>query len=127
MMSDATSNAFADGLAKGVVRVRTCAMCGITQTLDPRFCAHCGSSDLAWTETDGRGRVHSLTEVHRAPSPAYRALAPYMLVLVDLDDGGRMMGHGAPGLAIGTAVTASVCEEAGQRFVRFAATQERGA
>ena len=33
------------------------------------------------------------TLVHRAPSEEFRAIAPYRIVLVDLADGIRVMGH----------------------------------
>jgi uncharacterized OB-fold protein len=40
----------------------------------------------------------------RAPSPEWKAIAPYAMVLVDLQEGIRILAHGVPGLAIGDAV-----------------------
>jgi uncharacterized protein len=34
---------------------------------------------------EGKGEVHSYNEVHHAIQPAFKAVAPYMLLLVDLD------------------------------------------
>jgi uncharacterized OB-fold protein len=48
------------------------------------------ASDLEWVEASGAGRVHSFTVVHRAP-PDYRDEVPYVVALVDLDEGVRMM------------------------------------
>ena len=56
----------------------------------------------------GGGRVHSHSIVHRAPSPAFRERVPYVVALVDLEEGPRMManivGDDALEVAIGDAV-----------------------
>jgi uncharacterized OB-fold protein len=41
-------------------------------------------------DASGAGRVHSFTVVHRAPNE-YRDEAPYVVALVDLAEGVRMM------------------------------------
>jgi hypothetical protein len=41
------------------------------------------------------------------------------LVLVDLDEGPRLMGHGEAGLAIGDRVAAGTFEHAGQTVLLF--------
>ena len=38
----------------------------------------------------GRGTIATFTVVHRAPTPAYQAEAPYALAYVELDEGPRM-------------------------------------
>jgi uncharacterized OB-fold protein len=40
----------------------------------------------------------------RASSPEWKAVAPYPIVLVDLDEGLRVMAHATSGLAIGERV-----------------------
>jgi uncharacterized OB-fold protein len=50
--------------------------------------------------------------VARAPSEELRALAPYLIILIDAEEGFRIMGHGDKSLRIGDAVVV--------RFVRFA-------
>ncbi len=52
--------------------------------------------------------VHACTRIHRAPSDAFRALSPYHVVLVDLDEGFRAMGHGEAALVIGDRVCCTV-------------------
>ena len=63
--------------------------------------------------------MHALTVVTRAPAEEFRALAPYTLVLVTLDEGPRVMGHGAPGLTIGQVVQAGGFAHAGRQLIRF--------
>ncbi len=76
------------------------------------FCPHCGSQTIEDRRASGRGTVHAVTLVTRAPSAELRAHAPYLVVLVDAEEGFRLMGHGEPDLRIGDAVEAT--------FVRFA-------
>ena len=55
----------------------------------------------------------------RAPSEAFRALAPYAIVLVGLSEGVRVMAHGSLDLAIGDRVHFSLRTVAGQPLPYF--------
>lgn len=70
-----------------------------------------GDTDLEWIETMGLGTVYSLTWISQKP-PA----EPYNVVLVDLDEGARLMsrvdGASAQSLRIGSRVRAQIIEEA---------------
>jgi uncharacterized protein len=110
---------FVEGLARGVVRYQCCATCGSAQTLTRSACSGCGGLDLPWRDAAGTGTVYASTVVHRAPSEAWRALAPYTLVLVDLDEGPRVMAHGAAGLLIGERVQARIRLHAGRHLLTF--------
>ncbi len=87
---DAVSQPFWEGIAEGVLRLQRCGACGRHVFYPRTVCPHCGSGAVAWVEATGAGRVHSFTVVHRAPAP-YRDEAPYVVALVDLDEGVRMM------------------------------------
>lgn len=118
-LTDACSAPYRDGLAHGVLRYQRCAACGQATSLARTACPHCGAQALAWHDARGTGRVQAVTVVTRAPADAFRALVPYTLVLVDLDEGARVMGHGMPGLRIGDAVRAAFFQPAGQPLPRF--------
>ena len=113
------SDAFEAGLAQGVVCVERCLECGYEQSLDPMACERCGSLDLIWEDGRAIGVVHAVTHVHRAPTPAFRDLQPYTIVLVVLDGGARIMGHAAPAVAIGDRVKAEVFWHDGSPIIRF--------
>ena len=119
MSTSLLSKPFTDGLAQGVLRYQRCERCGAAQRLARYACTACGESTLGWHDAAGTGRVFSLTEVKRAPTDAFKAMAPYTLVLVDLDEGARLMGHGRAGMAIGDRVRASVFTLDGQPLIRF--------
>ncbi len=110
---------FVEGLAQHALRFQRCADCEAAQTLARYACTNCGSSRLAWNTAAGTGSVHAVTVVSRAPSDEFRALAPYTLVLVTLDEGPRLMGHALPGVQIGQRVAAGFFEHHGRVLLRF--------
>ena len=112
---------FTDGLRDGVLRYQHCTACGGAQTLARYACQHCGERGaLQWRDAAGAATVSAVTVVARAPSDAFRALAPYTLVIVQLDEGPRLMGHATPGVCIGDRVFAGFFEHQGRTLVRFA-------
>jgi len=53
-------------------------------------CPHCLGDDWRWEPVSGRGTVHSFTVDRVGHVPALRALAPYAVAIVELDEGPRM-------------------------------------
>jgi len=82
-----------------------CPACSARWYFRRDFCPRCGAESVLDESARGTGTVYSATLVARAPTDAWRAFAPYMIVLVDLDEGVRVMAHGVPSLAIGDRVT----------------------
>ena len=115
----ALSTPFTDGLRAGVVRYQRCAACGHAQTLARHACQRCGCEDLLWHDAGGGATVRAVTVVARAPSEQFRPLVPYTLVIVELDEGPRLMGHAAPGVRIGQRVRAGFFEHLGRPLLRF--------
>jgi uncharacterized OB-fold protein len=105
-MPDDLAQIFWQRCAAGTLGYQRCAACGCAQFYPRPFCARCGGA-AAWVDSKGCGTVYAVTRVERAPSPDFAALVPYDILLVDLDEGFRMMAHGAPGLAIGDRVRVS--------------------
>lgn len=104
----AVAGPFLDGLRAGQLRWQGCDDCGAAQHVARHACVQCGSLRLGWRIARGEGTVWSTTVVTRAPSPAFQALAPYTVVLVDLVEGARVMGHAQPGVAIGEPVSVRI-------------------
>lgn len=119
--SSALAAPFVEGLARRELRFQRCAACGTAQTLARYACAHCGSEMLAWETARGTATLHAVTVVSRAPSDAFRALAPYTLVIAQLDEGPRLMAHADAGARIGDRVTAGFFMHDGRTLVRFSA------
>ena len=105
-MDDDLAQSFWQGCAEGQLRYQRCGACGRAQFYPRPFCAVCGGV-TSWAVSSGRGAVYARTRVSRAPTADFASLAPYDILLVDLDEGFRMMAHGAPDLVIGDRVRLS--------------------
>jgi uncharacterized OB-fold protein len=104
--------------------LQRCVACAHLWYFHRDFCPACGAGSPVDAAAAGTGAVEATTLVHRAPSDAFRALAPYRLVLVRLDEGVRVMGHGAPALAIGDRVRLGFREVAGRPVPYFDSLQD---
>ncbi len=82
---------FYEFLARGELRLQRCAACGTWRHPPRHRCAHCGSLDAAWERAPGRGRVFSWTVTHRPVDPAFDP--PYAVLVVELDEGPRLVGN----------------------------------
>jgi uncharacterized OB-fold protein len=88
---DADTAAFWRGLQGGQLLLQHCADCGHVQYYQQATCRACGGESLVHRAASGRGKVHSFSVVHRAPGPAFKADVPYAVILVDLEEGPRMI------------------------------------
>ena len=90
------TEAFWLGLATGVFMVSHCA-CGCLSFPPRRHCPRCGSAPMGWQRVSGLGKVYSQIVVHAAAA-YFAADAPYSLVVVDLEEGVRLVTrwHGDP-------------------------------
>jgi uncharacterized OB-fold protein len=79
------------GLRDGVLLLQHCGDCGHVQYYQQAICRECGGANLSHRPASGRGKVHSFSVVHRAPGPAFKADLPYAVLLIDLEEGPRMI------------------------------------
>jgi uncharacterized protein len=89
------------------LKIKRCKTCGGYYFYPRDFCPACFSSDVEWTTASGRGTIYSYTVCHR-PAPGFEEDVPYSLVIVELEEGVRMMstvvGCANEDLKIGMAV-----------------------
>ncbi|MEE2851840.1 MAG: OB-fold domain-containing protein [Actinomycetota bacterium] len=84
---------FWDATRRRELTVQRCESCS-RLVWYPRFvCPHCGGSSLQWEKLSGDGVVYAVSVHHRAALPALADKVPYSVVLVDLDEGVRMMSN----------------------------------
>ena len=88
---NADTKPFWDACNEERLIVQTCQSCGHKQFYPRALCVKCEGRDLVWREAVPNGTGHTFTIAHRAPTPAFKEDAPYLLALIDLDDGFRMM------------------------------------
>ena len=65
--------------------LQQCDACGLLRYPPTTACPWCSSPKSDWVPVEGKGAVHSYTEVHHAIQPAFKAHTPYLILLVDLD------------------------------------------
>ena len=70
-----------------------CASCGALRFYPKPLCHACHGSGTERADVSGEGDVYSFTVVHRAPSAELKAETPYIVALVDLDEGVRVTGR----------------------------------
>lgn len=73
--------------------LQKCRSCGKFQFPPRILCSHCGKRDVEWAQVKGTGTIYSFTAVHRPPDPAFQKDVPYLLVVVQLDEGPRLMSN----------------------------------
>lgn len=109
-----------EGLERGELRAQTCNSCGTTFAPPTPTCPACGARDYAWTTLSGRGRVYSWVKVHIAMDPAFENDVPYSIVVVELEEGPRVVGRLLEGEGTdGLAVEAQVYRVEGQALLGF--------
>jgi uncharacterized protein len=106
-------NDFIDHLEAGKVMYTHCNSCG-TDFFPPRAdCAGCLSSDMAWREVSGTGKLVSYSQLKYAPV-GFDADLPYSIAMLDYGDYqifGRLAGDVDPGeVKIGMPMTTVVNE-----------------
>jgi uncharacterized OB-fold protein len=70
-----------------------CNACGRFWFPPSRRCLHCLSSDFAWAESEGQGRIYSFVVFHRVYHPAFESDVPYTVAIVELDEGPRLLAN----------------------------------
>ena len=89
--------------------LQACAQCGRLRYPPTTACPWCATLESTWRKVEGKGAVHSYSEVHHAIQPAFRAHTPYLILLVDLD---TQKGEPTPDEAL--RVVGNLCTPDGQ-------------
>jgi uncharacterized OB-fold protein len=87
---DPDSQVFFDGLKEGRLLYQFCMSCSQPQFYPRWICRHCQSTNLSWKESRGRGTVYTFSVVCQNAGPVWQSRVPYVVALVDLDEGFRV-------------------------------------
>lgn len=77
--------------SRGDLLLQRCNTCNHLQHYPRSICARCWSDDLAWQAASGFGRVWTFTVVGIPGHAAWGHDVPYVLALVELEEGPRLM------------------------------------
>jgi uncharacterized OB-fold protein len=86
-LAEAPADIYRRHLENGKLGYQRCADCSAAVFYPRVLCPVCGSGALEWRESAGRGTIYATTAVHS------RNHDPRNVVLVDLDEGFRMMSR----------------------------------
>lgn len=91
---DPETRPFWEACREGRLMLQRCARCGHTRFPPTSFCPKCRSAEHEWVESRGRGRVFSWIVVrHPVPREVYAMEVPYVVALIELDEGVRMASN----------------------------------
>jgi uncharacterized OB-fold protein len=90
-MSDA--DGFRDGLAEERLLLRRCDACGRAAFPPMPGCPHCGHDEGTVVESSGAASLYSWTVCHVAFDPAFADDVPYVVGVVDVAEGARLIAR----------------------------------
>lgn len=82
---------FWEGTSAGELRVQHCPTCGRLRHPPGPMCPSCGADKQDWVVAAGRGTVFSYVVHHHPPVPGKQL--PFVVALVELEEGVRMLGE----------------------------------
>lgn len=89
--ANGSAGAFFRAAAHGELRLPRCRDCAAYAWPPTRRCRACGSDAIDWVRASGRGVVHTFTVVRQSPEPYFQAKVPYVVAMIDLDEGPRLL------------------------------------
>lgn len=88
---DAESAPFWQALREGRFVLPRCDACERWHFYPRALCPHCRSRQVRWVPATGRGTVYTYTINRQPAGPEFAATVPYVIALVTLDEGPRML------------------------------------
>lgn len=89
---DNVSAAYWEAAARGEVLYQECPACGHRQLYPRALCTAC-AAEPEWRQASGRGTVHTFTIIRQNWAEPFRDLVPYVVAIVELEEGPRMMAN----------------------------------
>jgi uncharacterized OB-fold protein len=84
---------FWDAARRHELVVQRCVGCGTHRFPARDICSRCLSRDAAWAPVSGRGSVFSWAIMHQVYHPGFAAEVPYAVVVIELDEGVRLVSN----------------------------------
>lgn len=86
---DTDTEAWWTAVQDRTLMVHTCGSCGQRSLYVRPFCPHCWSEDVQLTPASGHARLYTWTVIRQNAAPF--DATPYVVAMVDLTDGPRLM------------------------------------
>lgn len=89
---DHASRHYWQSAADGRLVLQRCTACHQYQFYPRSLCASC-AGETEWADASGRGTLYTFTVIRQNRSKAFADLSPYVIGMVELDEGVRMMSN----------------------------------
>jgi uncharacterized OB-fold protein len=91
---------FWEGCREGELRIQRCGGCGLLRHPPGPMCPECGATKPKYLVSDGHGVVYSYVVHHHPQVPGKQT--PFVIALIELDEGVRMLGEldGEPSIGL---------------------------
>lgn len=87
------SKPFWDGCKEHRLLVPHCLRCASYWFPPSATCPKCWSTQWQWMRSNGRGKIYSFGVYHRLYHKGFEAEIPYVLAVVELDEGPRLVSN----------------------------------
>lgn len=84
---------FWEGCKRGELLIQKCQDCQMLNFYPKLYCAGCLSSNMEWVKASGRGKIYSYMTVYAFQPTEFAEDVPYVVAIVELDEGVRMMSN----------------------------------
>jgi uncharacterized OB-fold protein len=84
---------FWEGCASGKLLVQRCTQCGRLRYPAGVVCPECLGPEAEWQPMSGRGKVFSFIVFHRAYHKAWESKVPYVVAMIELDEGPMLISN----------------------------------
>ena len=92
IQQDSDSRPYWEGLAQGELRIQRCNACSKAVFYPRSICPHCHADSLSWITASGRGIIYSYTVAHQGFG-SFAEDVPFIVIIVELEEGVRMMSR----------------------------------
>lgn len=90
---DLTSKLYWESLSNKNLKLQKCSECGKLRFPPLPSCPYCGSQRGEWVNVSGNAKIYSWIVVHAPINPSLKEDVPYVVGLVELEEGPRMVGR----------------------------------
>jgi len=84
---------FWEGCKRHELLIQRCKDCGTYRHYPRPMCPNCGSWHVEWAKVSGKGKVYTYIVAHRPFHPAFFSDVPYAVVIVELEEGVRIVSN----------------------------------
>ncbi len=92
-VADAVTAPFWEGCGQRELRVQECRACRLRWLPGSVVCPHCWSDAVTWVASTGDGTVVTFAVYHRSYHPAFQPLVPYVVAVVEVAEGPRLVSN----------------------------------